>query len=239
MAEELPLFVLPMILLPNEVQHLRIFEPRYKQMLDDCLLDGKNFGLVMNDEFSNVNGWDGPRDYGCEAEIIHHETKGSNHFIEIIGRRRFSVKKVIDPALPPFSDESMSDLMSVEGIFPDLETIIDKIPQDSSNSKLYISAEVEYLEETENISENKLEELEEIFRTILSKIGRLMRLDEAIFDEWVENQVSAIMYNNPNTVYSLAAMTVSDPEIRYEMLECNDGQILYDMLLEQLDVIKI
>ena len=239
MAEELPLFVLPMILLPNEVQHLRIFEPRYKQMLDDCLLDGKNFGLVMNDEFSNVNGWDGPRDYGCEAEIIHHETKGSNHFIEIIGRRRFSVKKVIDPALPPFSDESMSDLISVEGIFPDLETIIDKIPQDSSNSKLYISAEVEYLEETENISENKLEELEEIFRTILSKIGRLMRLDEAIFDEWVENQVSAIMYNNPNTVYSLAAMTVSDPEIRYEMLECNDGQILYDMLLEQLDVIKI
>lgn len=239
MAEELPLFVLPMILLPNEVQHLRIFEPRYKQMLDDCLLDGKNFGLVMNDEFSNVNGWDGPRDYGCEAEIIHHETKGSNHFIEIIGRRRFSVKKVIDPALPPFSDESMSDLMSVEGIFPDLETIIDKIPQDSSNSKLYISAEVEYLDETENISENKLEELEEIFRTILSKIGRLMRLEDAIFDEWVENQVSAIMYNNPNTVYSLAAMTVSDPEIRYEMLECNDGQILYDMLLEQLDVIKI
>jgi len=239
MAEELPLFVLPMILLPNEVQQLRIFEPRYKQMLDDCLLDGKNFGLVMNDEFSNVNGWDGPRDYGCEAEIIHHETKGSNHFIEIIGRRRFSVKKVIDPALPPFSDESMSDLISVEGIFPDLETIIDKIPQDSSNSKLYISAEVEYLEETENISENKLEELEEIFRTILSKIGRLMRLDEAIFDEWVENQVSAIMYNNPNTVYSLAAMTVSDPEIRYEMLECDDGQILYDMLLEQLDVIKI
>ncbi len=208
-------------------------------MLDDCLLDGKNFGLVMNDEFSKVNGWDGPRDYGCEAEIIHHETKGSNHFIEIIGRRRFSVKKVIDPALPPFSDESMSDLISVEGIFPDLETIIDKIPQDSSNSKLYISAEVEYLDETENISENKLEELEEIFRTILSKIGRLMRLDEAIFDEWVENQVSAIMYNNPNTVYSLAAMTVSDPEIRYEMLECNDGQILYDMLLEQLDVIKI
>ena len=239
MAEELPLFVLPMILLPNEVQQLRIFEPRYKQMLDDCLLDGKNFGLVMNDEFSNVNGWDGPRDYGCEAEIIHHETKGSNHFIEIIGRRRFSVKKVIDPALPPFSDESMSDLISVEGIFPDLETIIDKIPQESSNSKLYISAEVEYLEETENISENKLEELEEIFRTILSKIGRLMRLDEAIFDEWVENQVSAIMYNNPNTVYSLAAMTVSDPEIRYEMLECDDGQILYDMLLEQLDVIKI
>ncbi len=239
MTKELPLFVLPMILLPNEVQHLRIFEPRYKQMLDDCLLDGKNFGLVMSDEFSNVNGWDGPRDYGCEAEIIHHETKGSNHFIEIIGRRRFFVKKVAEPALPPFSDASMADLISVEGIFPDLETIIEKIPENSSKSKLYISAEVEFLEETDNISENKLDELEEIFRTILAKIGKLMRLDEAIFDEWIENQVSTIMYNNSNTVYTLAAMTVSDPEIRYEMLECNDEQQLYDMLLKQLDVIQI
>ena len=55
MAEELPLFVLPMILLPGEVQHLRIFEPRYKQMLDDCLLDEKNFGLVLNDDFSKVD----------------------------------------------------------------------------------------------------------------------------------------------------------------------------------------
>ena len=44
--ENLPLFVLPMVLLPGEIQELRVFEPRYKQMLDDCLLDGKNFGLV-------------------------------------------------------------------------------------------------------------------------------------------------------------------------------------------------
>jgi len=120
-----------------------------------------------------------------------------------------------------------------------LETIIEKIPENSSKSKLYISAEVEFLEETDNISENKLDELEEIFRTILAKIGKLMRLDEAIFDEWIENQVSTIMYNNSNTVYTLAAMTVSDPEIRYEMLECNDEQQLYDMLLKQLDVIQI
>ena len=69
MTNELPLFVLPMILLPGEVQQLRIFEPRYKQMLDDCLLDKKNFGLIMNDEFVKTNGWDSPRNYGCEAEI--------------------------------------------------------------------------------------------------------------------------------------------------------------------------
>ena len=36
-VEELPLFVLPMVLLPGEIQELRVFEPRYRQMLDDCL----------------------------------------------------------------------------------------------------------------------------------------------------------------------------------------------------------
>ena len=45
--DKLPLFVLPMVLLPGEIQELRVFEPRYRQMLDDCLLDGKNFGLKI------------------------------------------------------------------------------------------------------------------------------------------------------------------------------------------------
>ena len=239
MSEELPLFVLPMILMPGEVQQLRIFEPRYKQMLDDCLLDEKNFGLILNDDFSKINGWDSPRKFGCEAEIVHHETKGSNHFIEIIGKRRFQVQSVNPPALPPFSDESMTDIIPEDGIFPDLETILSKIPEGNGNSKLYISADVDYIEDDLVISDNKLEELEEIFRKILSKIGKLLRLENSIFDDWIENQISGILYNNSNAIYTIASMTVSDPEIRYQMLECNDEQSLYDMLLEQLDVIQI
>ena len=239
MSEELPLFVLPMILMPGEVQQLRIFEPRYKQMLDDCLLDEKNFGLILNDEFSKINGWDSPRKFGCEAEIVHHETKGSNHFIEIIGKRRFQVQSVNPPALPPFSDESMTDIIPEDGIFPDLETILSKIPEGNENTKLYISADVDYIEDDLVISDNKLEELEEIFRKILSKIGKLLRLENSIFDDWIENQISGILYNNSNAIYTIASMTVSDPEIRYQMLECNDEQSLYDMLLEQLDVIQI
>lgn len=239
MSEELPLFVLPMILMPGEVQQLRIFEPRYKQMLDDCLLDEKNFGLILNDDFSKINGWDSPRKFGCEAEIVHHETKGSNHFIEIIGKRRFQVQSVNPPALPPFSDESMTDIIPEDGIFPDLETILSKIPEGNENTKLYISADVDYIEDDLVISDNKLEELEEIFRKILSKIGKLLRLENSIFDDWIENQISGILYNNSNAIYTIASMTVSDPEIRYQMLECNDEQSLYDMLLEQLDVIQI
>ena len=121
----LPLFVLPMVLIPGEIQSLRIFEPRYRQMLDDCLLDDKPFGMIMTDPLVFHNGWNGPRAFGCEAEIISHETKGSNHFIEFVGRRRFKIDRVIDPALPPFEDESMADMIPEIGILPNLETILE------------------------------------------------------------------------------------------------------------------
>ena len=50
----------------------------------------------------------------------------------------------------------MSDLIPEEGIFPDLESIIAKIPSESDNMKLYISAKVNFIEEEIEFSENKL-----------------------------------------------------------------------------------
>ena len=64
--EPLPLFVLPMVLFPGELQELRVFEPRYRQMLDTCILDERPFGLVMNDPFEPTNGWDGPQGTGVK-----------------------------------------------------------------------------------------------------------------------------------------------------------------------------
>ena len=45
-ARTIPLFVLPMGLFPHTVEPLRVFEPRYKQMLDDCVLSDSPFGYV-------------------------------------------------------------------------------------------------------------------------------------------------------------------------------------------------
>ena len=42
----LPLFVLPKGLLPECEEPLRIFEPRYKQMMDDCVLDDVPLGIA-------------------------------------------------------------------------------------------------------------------------------------------------------------------------------------------------
>lgn len=43
--KHLPIFPLPLVLLPNEVLPLHIFEPRYRQLLKDVQLDRNLFGI--------------------------------------------------------------------------------------------------------------------------------------------------------------------------------------------------
>ena len=74
-----------------------------------------------------------------------------NHFITITGGRRFFVEDVIEPALPPFSDPSMATLIN-DGVAPDIETLLDHL-EDAQHSRLYISANVRYLEETGELDE--------------------------------------------------------------------------------------
>lgn len=221
--DKLPLFVLPMVLLPGEVQELRVFEPRYRQMLDDCLLDGKNFGLVLNDEFNTVRDWDGPRYYGCEAEIIHHETKGSNHFLQIIGRRRFTIKNVFEPALPPFDHPMMETLVNPEGVDPDLQTIIEFIPDDIGHSKLYISAEVEYINPHPESTVEQQNHLLSLVEAVLNRIGGLLNIDSEMLFDWVNSSpMIEVIDDNPNSVYSVASMLVDDLESRQLILESLD-----------------
>lgn len=217
--EKLPLFVLPMVLLPDEVQELRVFEPRYRQLLDDCLLDGLNFGLVLNDESNLVNHWDGPRSYGCEAEIVHHETKGSNHFLQIIGRRRFTVKQVHEPALPPFDHPLVESQVSLEGVDPDLQTLIELIPDEVGHSKLYISADVEYLDSENETSVTQQFELEGLRNMVLNRIGEMLNIESGSLERWVkETPMLQVIDSDPNSVYSVAALLVNDLEERQRIL---------------------
>ena len=42
----LPIFPLPLVLLPRAVQPLHIFEPRYRQLLADALAGTREFGII-------------------------------------------------------------------------------------------------------------------------------------------------------------------------------------------------
>jgi Lon protease-like protein len=60
---ELPIFELPVVLLPGELMPLHIFEDRYKAMIGHCLETGEPLGVVFADEDSEA------REIGCTAEV--------------------------------------------------------------------------------------------------------------------------------------------------------------------------
>ena len=91
-VRELPLFPLPeVVLFPNEVLPLHIFESRYRIMLKSVLETDSLFGVVKWDpntkSMANV---------GCCAHIIKHQTSddGRSNIITI-GQQRFQVLEIV------------------------------------------------------------------------------------------------------------------------------------------------
>ena len=91
-VRELPLFPLPeVVLFPNEVLPLHIFESRYRVMLKSVLETDSLFGVVKWDpntkSMANV---------GCCAHIIKHQTAedGRSNIITI-GQQRFQVLEIV------------------------------------------------------------------------------------------------------------------------------------------------
>ena len=190
-------------------------------MLDDCLLDENNFGVVMNDPFSPTNAWDGPRTHGCEAEILHHETKGSNHFVQIIGRRRFTITDTIAPALPPFSAPMFEEMVEDDGILPDVQQLLDMIPDDAEHSKLYISANVEFHTMDSSITEEQQSILKGMMNHVLTRIGTVLRIEEDILEMWLSERVNRTIDENSDSIYAVAGLVLSTLEAKQQVLACS------------------
>ena len=85
----LPLFPLDLVLLPGVPLTLHIFEPRYKEMIKECL-DHKNiFGMIRIQEESLAN-------IGCTAEIMNVLKKYPDGRMNILveGKKRFEVLQI-------------------------------------------------------------------------------------------------------------------------------------------------
>lgn len=65
----LPLFPLPVVLLPNELLPLHIFEPRYRQMLLDIELQRNLFGLTYFESNGSPDDKPAIGSIGCAAEV--------------------------------------------------------------------------------------------------------------------------------------------------------------------------
>ncbi|WP_299821586.1 LON peptidase substrate-binding domain-containing protein [uncultured Pontibacter sp.] len=76
MAKYLPLFPLSIVVFPGEKLNLHIFEPRYKQLVLDCIQNDKTFGIPTF--IQNSVG-----KYGTEMEILQVEKTHENGEMDI------------------------------------------------------------------------------------------------------------------------------------------------------------
>ncbi len=93
----IPIFPLDLVLFPRQELPLRIFEPRYKQLVDDCMLGDGQFGVCLIDEHNSVKGWNSPNLVGTIAKINKCEDvelDGLQLHIETMGRSSFRIKKL-------------------------------------------------------------------------------------------------------------------------------------------------
>jgi len=70
----LPIFPLPLVMLPGEMLPLHIFEPRYRKMLEDVTADKNMFGITMFDQQESLADRPPAGSIGCVAEIRDVET---------------------------------------------------------------------------------------------------------------------------------------------------------------------
>jgi Lon protease-like protein len=85
----IPIFPLELVLFPDMILPLHIFEPRYRRMIRQCLDAPSEFGVVL----ARSNGVAG---YGCTAEITELTKEHDDGRMEIIteGRSVFRILEV-------------------------------------------------------------------------------------------------------------------------------------------------
>jgi Lon protease-like protein len=102
---DFPLFPLGLVALPHEVVPLHIFEERYKAMINECLDDGREFGIVWAAE-------DGLKANGCAMEVAEVLERHEDGRLDIVvrGTRPFRiVNEQFDHVYPAGEVEFLDD----------------------------------------------------------------------------------------------------------------------------------
>ena len=118
-VRELPLFPLPdVVLLPQQLLPLHIFESRYRMLLQSVLETDKRFGIVR------INPDNGQMaEIGCCAEVLQHQTtEDGRSYIVSLGQQRFRVLNITRET--PFrsamvswmEDDTIEDLGDLHGL---------------------------------------------------------------------------------------------------------------------------
>ena len=94
--ETLRLFPLNTVLFPGQLLPLHIFEPRYRQMIGECIQHGQGFGVVLIRSGAEVGEAAEPHDVGTTAHIVQVESEADGRMnILCVGNARFRIAHLL------------------------------------------------------------------------------------------------------------------------------------------------
>jgi Lon protease-like protein len=193
MMDEIGLFPLGLVLLPTEQVPLHIFEPRYRELIGECLDEERPFGLVYADE-------DGIRQVGTLATVVEVTDRFDDGRLNIVveGGERFrlveltegrsyqtgTVEPVVDDDDPP-TPEDVEEALALFGRLVELTGAEVDAPETAAEpasftigARFDLAAELK-LELLAGTSERlRLKRLNEILATVASVVERQREIAE-------------------------------------------------------------
>lgn len=150
---ELGLFPLNVVLLPGEQAPLHVFEPRYRELIGECLDDGREFGLVLADD-------DGLREIGTRAGVVEVLERFPDGRLNVVveGRERFrlleltegrsfvtaEVSDVPDEDDSPTEEEVEECLAAYERVVSAAQAELEELDFDADSIAYQIAARVDF-----------------------------------------------------------------------------------------------
>lgn len=136
----LPMFPLGTALLPGAGLPLHVFEPRYQQLVHDCMAapDGPRFGVVLIARGREVGGGEQRNDVGTVARILlDTEIGNGRHVLECVAEERIRVVSWLpDDPYPraevepwPDTESGPVDLAPLLGSLERLYDLLDRLTE--------------------------------------------------------------------------------------------------------------
>lgn len=225
----IPIFPLDLVLFPRQELPLRVFEPRYKQLVEDCMLGDGVFGVSLIDS-KTIRGWNAPKDVGTIAKITKCEDvelDGMQLHIETVGRNKFRILEIMPPALEMPQNYDPYTIEGHQKFFEDYEKL-------GSSEKMYLQAKVEMIPEIDSdVPLDKWEKLVELWKNKIVKQALPQIVEPAALNQVLEQYYLTTDMPTIDYIYSLSALGAKDPTDLQPILEAET----FDELLQRVETL--